>query len=286
MDRRFLAAGSGVRRAGGEGPRFGWRGAAGSGLGVAFRTLGAGAPTLTVTVLVTRPEPDGAEFAAALRRATPGPWRALLAPLQRIVPLPQPSLAPGAELVLTSRNAVRALGSAAAGRRAWCVGGATAKAARAAGMEPVDPRGAPVGDADALVAWILARAPRAPLLHLRGADARGAVAERLRAGGLAAEEVVVYRQEAIDPPPEALRALAGPGPVVAPVFSPRAALLLSRMAEGAAAPIHAVALSPAVARALELPGAAVTVCPSPDGSAMIEALAPILRPPHDPGHVA
>ncbi len=258
----------------------------------------AGAPPGPVppdrpVVLITRPEPDGAAFAAALRRAAPGPWRAVLAPFARIVPLAAPALPEGAELILTSRNAVRALVAsglprgALLGRRAWCVGEATADAAREAGLAPVPGAGRLAGTADALVAWITAEGPRAPLLHLRGEHARGDVAARLRAAGHDATEAVIYRQEALEPGTRARAALAGTlgAPVIAPVFSPRAAAPLSRAAADvravagvtSGAAIHAVALSPAVARALDLPGAWVTVCGRPDAKAMIRVVAALLR---------
>ena len=240
-------------------------------------------------VLITRPEPDGAAFAEALRRAAPGPWRAVLAPLARIASLPPPALPEGAELILTSRNAVRVLRASgalrgAAGRRAWCVGGATAEAADEAGLAAV----AGGGTADALVAEILARRPRAPLVHLRGAEARGEVAARLRGGGLDAREAVIYRQQALDPGPEARAALsgaAGGGAVIAPVFSPRAAALLTDAARaaGGGRALHAVALSPAVAAALRLPGARVRVCDRPEAEAMVAAVAALLAGRAEPG---
>ena len=254
-------------------------GAPGAEVPGAGRSPRAAAPPV---VLITRPEPDGAAFVEALRRAAPGPWRAVAAPLMRIVPLAPPVLPEGVELILTSRNAVRALvasgvGPRARGRPAWCVGEATAWAAREAGLVPVAAGEGPTGTADALVARIAERGPGAPLMHLRGEHARGEVAARLRAAGLDAREAVVYRQEALDLGPRARAALAAAAPLIAPLFSPRAAALLSRAASGPSAEaVHAVALSPAVAQALDLPGARVTICARPDAEAMIEALVPLL----------
>ena len=246
-------------------------------------------PPAAPVVLITRPEPDGAAFAEALRRAAPGPWRAVLAPLVRIVPQAVPDPPERVELILTSRNAVHAwrrsgIPPAMRGRAAWCVGEATARAAREAGLVPVAAGEGPANGADALVARIVERRPRAPLLHLRGEHARGEVAARLRAAGLDAAEAVVYRQEALGLDPRARAALAG-ATVIAPVFSPRAAALLSRAAPDASpAAIHAVALSGAVAEALALPRARVTVSKRPDAEAMIEALVPLLR--HGTGDAA
>ena len=282
----------------GDAPDGGAPSAGGEGSARAAVHVGAGAPPGAVppavpAVLITRPEPDGAAFAEALRRAAPGPWRAVLAPLARIVPLPPPALPEGVELILTSRNAVRALVASgippgALGRRAWCVGGATAGAAREAGLAPVPTDPDFTGTADALVARIAAERPEAPLLHLRGEHARGEVAARLRAAGHDASEAVIYRQKALDFGAQARSALAGASgsPVIAPVFSPRSAALLSRAAAGVTprAAIHAVALSHAVAVTLDLPGAQVTVCGRPDAEAMIEALVPLLPPDiGDPG---
>ena len=231
-------------------------------------------------VLVTRPEPDGTAFLDLLRRAAPGPWRGVSAPLTRIAALPPPRPPEGAELVLTSRNALRASSPGAfAGRRAWCVGRATAAEARAAGLVIAGVGG---GDADALVALVLKARPDVPLLHLRGEPSTGDVAGRLRAAGLRAEEAVVYRQEPAAPGPAFRGALgaAGGGLVVAPVFSPRGARRLSEEAGDAA--LHAVALSPAVAVAVSLRRARVEVCARPDGAAMVGAVAALLAPGGDP----
>ena len=222
-------------------------------------------------VLVTRPEADGVAFVSALRRAAPGPWRGVIAPLARIAPLPVPPPPEGAEIVLTSRNALRALEPGAlAGRRAWCVGPATAAEAEAAGLALA---GVGAGGADALLDLILGARPEAPLLHLRGEPATGDVAGRLRAAGLRAGEAVTYRQEPAAPGPAFRAALAAAreGPVVAPVFSPRGARRLSEEAGDAA--LDVVALSPAAAAATSLPRARVAVCERPDGAAMIATVA-------------
>ena len=234
-------------------------------------------PTL---VLVTRPEPDGSAFLTALRRAVPGTWQGVCAPLGRIAPLPLPAMPERAELVLTSRNAVAAA-AVSGGRRAWCVGPATATAAESAGLAVA---GVGTGGADALVALILRARPEAPLLHLRGEPSAGDVAGRLRAGGLEARDAVVYRQEAVPPGPafrEALEAVGTGRTVLAPVFSPRGARRLS--AEAGWASLDAVALSPAVARALCLPGGRVAVCERPDAASMIAALAGRLGGGDPPG---
>lgn len=226
-------------------------------------------------VLVTRPEPDGPAFLDRLRRAAPREWRGLSAPLGRIVPVAfEPP--PGADLVLTSRNAVRALGRAGAGRAAWCVGRATARAARLAGMVPEGPD--VDGDADALVARIAAARPRGPLVHLRGREARGDVAARLRALGVEASEAVVYEQRDLGPTAEAEALLGAGGRVVAPVFSPRGAARLAAVLPPGRA-VDAVAVSPAAARALGPAGEGATVAAAPSAAAMVEAVAGRLARP-------
>ena len=222
------------------------------------------------TVLITRPEPDGAAFAEALRRAAPGPWRAVLSPLGRIAWGPPPDPPEGADLVLTSRNALRALRGDGAGRRAWCVGPGTARAAREAGLEVAG--WAP--DAEALLETLLAERPEA-LFHARGEPARIDLSGRLRAAGLRVDEAVAYRQEAVAPSEEALSALRRGG-VLAPVFSPLGAARLSRAAAGAAPGLRVVALGPAVAEAVEIEGARTSLCARPDAAAMLDALAGLL----------
>ena len=212
----------------------------------------------TPPVLLTRPLADARRFAAAL--GVP----CVLAPLFEVAFLrPAPE---ARALLLTSANAVAAWveGGGARGLPAWCVGPRTAARARAAGL---DVRGV-AATAEALARLVPADAP--PLLHARGAAVRGDLAGRLRARGLRVGEAVLYEARPLPLSDEA-RALARAGPVLAPVFSPRGALRLG----GAWPPealghLRAVALSPAVGRALPVPP--VAVARRPDGGAMRQAV--------------
>ncbi|RMD46617.1 MAG: uroporphyrinogen-III synthase, partial [Alphaproteobacteria bacterium] len=125
---------------------------------------GRGGP---VPVLITRPREAGERLAAELAAAAPGRVEPILAPLIEIRPLGSAQIRPGAgeELVLTSAAALRALAGRleAPGAVAWCVGPATAEAARAAGLAAQE-AGA---DAASLAARLAALAPRR-LLYLRG----------------------------------------------------------------------------------------------------------------------
>jgi uroporphyrinogen-III synthase len=80
-------------------------------------------------LLLTRPEAQARDFAAALGV---GPWEVLVAPLTEVVALDwDRRLAEGVRgVILTSANAVPAVAGLAP-LPAWCVGGATARAASA-----------------------------------------------------------------------------------------------------------------------------------------------------------
>ena len=219
-------------------------------------------------LLLTRPEAEARRFEASVRALAPGEWRAVVAPLLEIVPMAAVEV-PEDVPIFTSAQAVPFAGTGS-GRLAWCVGPRTAAAARAAGWSPKEGG----GDAEALFAAILA-APPEPLVHLRGVHSRGALAERLRAAGRTVAERVVYDQRARPLTAEAGTALAGAAPVLAPVFSPRSASLLSGAVGNPAAPFRVIALS--VAAAEPLRRWSPVVAARPDGEAMAEAAAALLR---------
>ncbi|MCW1918968.1 uroporphyrinogen-III synthase [Rhodobacter sp. KR11] len=189
-------------------------------------------------ILLTRPEAQSQRFARDL--GLPCLISPLIAP--RFL---HPEIPAHRALILTSETgALAARGLPPC--RAYCVGDQTAATARALGFDAVSAQ----GDAKALIALILTD-PVAPLLHLRGCEARGDIAARLTAAGLPTAEALAYAQEERPLTAEAIAALRGTAPVLVPLFSPRSATLLAaELARiGATAPLRVVAMSQAVAEA-------------------------------------
>lgn len=220
-------------------------------------------------VLLTRPLEDSERLARRLRAG--GAERVTIAPLIRIVPCGvMPRLDGG--VLLTSGNAVAAYVAAGGrgGLPAWTVGPRTAALARAAGF---DVRGV-AADAASLARIVPQDAP--PLVHLRGEVARGDLAGALRARGIAASEAAIYAQEALPLTDEAT-ALVAAGPVLAPLYSPRAAAhLMAACPPGMRENLRPVCLARAVAEACAMAPLAVAV--RPDGAAMVEAILANLVP--------
>lgn len=234
-------------------------------------------PAPAPIVLMTRPAVQAVPAADALRAARPG-LRVVVAPLMEIAPRPLSVAAEGyAGLIFTSVNGVAgfAAQSGLRDRPVWCVGDATADAARRAGFAAPVTAGPQGGDAESLLKLLLQARPAAPLLHLRGAHARGDLAPRLTAAGLRCDATVIYDQLAQPLPAEGRSALAGRDPVVVPLYSPRSARLAAQAVAQVAvtADLHPVAISPAAAAAWtdsrpELP----RISARPDGAAMLQAV--------------
>src|SRR3954470_20739844 len=143
-------------------------------------------------LLVTRPEPDNARTAAALRAKG---HQVVLAPLLHIESIANTDLGapPWAAILLTSANGARAV----AGHPRWselmrlpvlAVGRTSAEAARAAGFADVTSAD---GDADDLARLAARRfaGSKLPLLYLAGEDRSG----ELAVPGLTVRTVVIYR---------------------------------------------------------------------------------------------
>lgn len=228
-----------------------------------------------IPVLLTRPEAASRAFAAALEARFGGKVRPVIAPLMAPVFLmPAMPEGPFAAVIFTSATGVAAVESWDLPKRAYCVGAQTAARARAAGFDAVSAD----GDAEALVAAVLANPPTGRLLHLRGEEARGDVAERLTAAGVETVAMTVYRQEPQALTDQALEVLGSGAAVIVPLFSPRtAALFRAAVPERLQARLRLVAMSAAVADALQgMAHEALEVARRPDADAMLEAVGRLL----------
>lgn len=221
-------------------------------------------------LLLTRPRPAAERFAGLLTQRIGKTARIVLSPLIEIAPLPgaqAPVSASG--VIFTSSNAVRIAGAHAI--PAYCVGEATTAAACRAGWQA-----SCLGENAAELIAALARSPRpGPLLHLRGRHLRVDIAAELSARGVECADRVIYDQRLLPFTPEAQGLLAGPAPVIAPLFSPRTA----RQFADAGQPMretHAVALSKAVAEPLKTRGfTSVTCAAHPTAGAVLDEISPL-----------
>lgn len=215
-------------------------------------------------LLILRPEPGAS---ATARRARALRLETVVAPLFTVQALVwhMPDAAHHDAVMMTSANAAR-FGGPQLGRYArmpaFAVGSSTAEAMRRTGFADVDTTD---GDADALVARI-ARTPHRRLLHLCGQDFRS-----FRHPTLTIDHVPVYTASAAhDLPPQAADALRRGA--VACVHSPRAAALLTKLADTAAIDRSAtalVAISPAAATAAGPGWRSVSHAAAPTDAAML-----------------
>lgn len=219
-------------------------------------------------ILLTRPNPDAARFAAALRADLPEA-EILTSPMQRIEPAGAlPPLEGVDGLIFTSRNAVRTYGDLGGlPLPCYCVGDATAGAAREAGLSATSAG----GDAESLIARLLDDRPDGRWLHLHGAHLARDIAAPLRAEGIEVTAHAIYRQVA-QPLSGAARALLeGAAPVIVPLFSRRSAKLF-REGANPSAPTYIVTMSESVARALGPAGRTkCDIAEHPDMDSMVRA---------------
>lgn len=224
-------------------------------------------------LLLTRPRKGAEAFVARLDPEVMQDVRVVISPLIDICELDvQVDLSAYAGVIFTSSTTVE-IAECGGGRRACCVGAKTAELAEERGwrVERI------AVDADQLVASLLKSPVDTPLLHLGGTHRRGQVAERLSAAGLKTDALAIYDQVLRPLSDEARALLAGPGPVVAPLFSPRTAGQFAQEVQGAAR-LRLVAMSEAVAEPLRALGAeCLHIACSPTGDGMRDAVEMLLR---------
>ena len=232
-------------------------------------------------LLITRPAEDAQELADRL--AALG-HEAMIEPMLTIqaldFTLPE---RPITAILLTSRHAAGMIAGTIGGELrkqlpVYCVGAATADAARTAGFSNVIKSG---GDAASLIIDAAAALdPEAGIvLHARGRHARGNIVGNLRCQGFEAREVVAYEARAArqlsDTTANAIRTRSLDGVLL---FSPRTAEIFARLVSDAGlAPaltgVTAFCLSDAVAAGLGNLAMKLSVAGAPRISALIGLIA-------------
>lgn len=228
-------------------------------------------------MLITRPEEGARETA---RRLAALGWLPIVAPVLAIAPLAARLPAPARvqAVLVTSGNALAALGADWHGATLLAVGDATAARARAAGFTDVTSAGR---NAEALAALVQVRCrPARGALLLPTARGEGlALTAGLRAAGFTVQRRTVYAavpQKAL--PAVAAEALARGAVAAALFFSPATArrfrtLLLAALPGSCLKAVDAMALSPAVAAPLaSLPWRRLRVADRPSQDALLTLL--------------
>jgi uroporphyrinogen-III synthase len=212
---------------------------------------------------MTRPRPDSERFFKNLPESVSARLKTVYSPLIKIGHLnDQIVLSDMAGVIFSSANSVEAVARQIrfADIPCYCVGEATTRLATEHGWQATC-MGA---TSDGLVQTMIDRRVIGPLLHLSGAHARGDIAERLTAAGCQTRRQIVYDQQTQLLSTEACDHLNGEEPVIVPLFSPRTAQCFADQ-WAATAPVHAIALSAAVAEPIEgLPLASLRIAASPD----------------------
>ncbi|HVI90187.1 MAG TPA: uroporphyrinogen-III synthase [Dongiaceae bacterium] len=203
--------------------------------------------------LITRPQEDAADLAAALTDRGIEP---LIEPLLQITPVAGASVdLDGVQAVLfTSANGVRAFASVSPRRDlpAYTVGDGSAAAAKLAGFTRIESAG---GDVNALASLVCDRLKPedGAVFHAAGSVTAGDLAGSLEGAGFTVRRVVLYEAvpaTALSPETRMNLTLGGIDMVL--LFSPRTATTFAQLWRQAGAPslerICAICLSAAVAR--------------------------------------
>ena len=234
--------------------------------------------TAARSLLLTRPQAQSQAFAATVEIDLPGRFRAIIAPVLRIAPVPGDlEISKGQALIFTSANGVAQYAARTSVRSlpACCVGAMTAEAARAEGMAAQSAD----GDVGALVRMVIAahRPGAGEFIHIRGRHAAGDLAGQLRAAGVPARAAEIYDQIACPLSQEARHLLAAGRIDVLAFFSPRSTAAFAAQALSAGwdlARSTTVSLSAAADAPLAslTPGSRV-IARAPTRAGMISALA-------------
>ncbi|HWU48680.1 MAG TPA: uroporphyrinogen-III synthase [Asticcacaulis sp.] len=227
-------------------------------------------------VWITRTEPGASKTARAVAALGYEPVVAPVLEVRRLKPVFDPH---GFDaLIFTSRNALDAFCDLCPRRDlpVWCVGEATADAARQRGFQRIISAD---NDACALAERIVRDAdPGARLFHPTAREPAFAMADALRAKGVTVSEAAIYETVPLTP------ALPQPQTLThALIHSPRAAApAIETLMTGAAPALIFIAISPAAAEALQCALAAapqtrklalaIRISAFPDEASMLQRL--------------
>lgn len=232
-------------------------------------------------VLVTRPEPEAAACKAKLEALG---HEVSVEPMLRIehLPIAEDALAGAAGVIVTSRNALRALAASPALAAAlklptFAVGPGTAGLARTLKFERVVAGEGSAADLVAIITGATGRMP-GPFVHLAGETVAFDLEKPLAAQGVEVRKIDAYRalpaQSLSEPTKKLLKNRAIDAVIL---MSPRTAKIFSRLvadaglAENARSPAF-LCLSPAVAVSLrELAPDRIVVAERPNSEAMLDA---------------
>lgn len=237
-------------------------------------------------ILITRPEEQARLFATKLQQALDHPADILVAPVTKMTPLGPIKLRSEDRIILTSANALRGVEQGSiSGQTAYCVGEATAIAARSAGFRTIVAE----GTADSLIQRILKDWPKAPMVYLRGRDISVDVADRLAAKGISVRQHITYHQDQAAIKKDAMARILGAKHLIIPLFSINSADYLFSQLPKTAANTHVVAISAAVADVAKHAGYDDTlVADHPEGQSMVRKVKEVLMsiegdaPPEQP----
>jgi uroporphyrinogen-III synthase len=237
-----------------------------------------------VTILVTRPEPDSAATADALRQRG---FDVLRAPILQFEALPirYDDTTSYSGVIVTSANALRAIRSHPLSGQlialpVYAVGKRTADAAKKIGFANVLSAD---GDVTALRKLVTDAIPKrerkTPLLYLSGSDISSDIVAALASDGIAVTTLTVYRMIPVADLAFGVREAFAAQTIDAILhYSPRSAAAFVAAIRGAGLEIAALALpqvciSEAVARVLREAGATrLVVAEKPQETAVIDAL--------------
>lgn len=223
-------------------------------------------PSARPTLIITRPEPDAAQFAEQARVTLGAAVEIVCAPLVVIEPS---SLAidfsQDEQVIFTSRNAVR-LAPNGVGRTAFCVGQRTAQLALDAGYRAVS------ADGDALDLISLLKAQSSgPLVHIRGEQTTLSFSNALTQSSLVIRDIVAYRQVAKELPADVVAKILREQSAIVTAFSANAAKVLSKHVVGNEAASTLVAISSTAAAPLAGCFAKTVVASTTDAAGLLAA---------------